>query len=325
MRSRARLVVWAVVLAGSAWAESVAERDRREEAARELRAAEQRRQEQRAKDLRREEAQREQRFKQDQKDRREMNQKDLDFRLRNSRNVVEEVDRRLGTPVPRRAAPAEAQVLWGEGLPPRMWGLLRERVAAGATITSVAFPPQPGGFLVTWDRNGFFGEHLPPELRTALYQAQQRGEQIRFVAFTPSSGWAFVRDEGGFSFDGLTPEAGDALRASQSRQTAIHLGPLAFWRDGFLVACNNSAFKKKNPPRGLLAGFETLYGSYRMVRVVATRPDNEYVVAADGSLFYFSDGLPPKLNKLFAQLAEEHRDITAAALAPEGGWVVLSQ
>lgn len=225
-------------------------------------------------------------------------------------------------PVMQRHAPG-VQVLWSHGLTARQQQVLRQVTQAGGRVTSVAFAPKGGGFVVVWNRNDFVAEGVEKALTSSLARAREQNQEVRAVSISPSGGWYFVTGEHNYVCDGLPRSAWQSL--ARLAGEGQRLGPMGFTKDGFIIVYGRNYRVAENVPQSLVTSVDTLASGFTYLHSLALRSDGEYVASVQGAYTYHSEALPRDLLSFLSQCARDNRELTMVALSPSGGWVALGQ
>ncbi|MDP3499860.1 MAG: hypothetical protein Q8S33_05985 [Myxococcales bacterium] len=215
-------------------------------------------------------------------------------------------------------APPRRQSLQWEGISEALAAVLQSLSAKGEDIRHIAFTPG-GGWLVLYG-DQFQAFETPSTFLSALSSASQ-GARVNSAAFS-ANGWLFLMGKGGYRTEGTSKEFMEALvLASTADET---LSSAALTHEGELFLRGTNGWWQRGVPEGLVDTLKRLNEEKATVDFVSMRSDRVWVmVHGGGRRWVYGSGVPPTLLEAMQRASERGSSITAIALAPAGGWVLI--
>lgn len=247
----------------------------------------------------------------------------LDGQNLNFANPVEWIEELLAAPPAKRATtPAtRTQRVLSTGIAPALLNQLRALAEKGQFVSHVAFTPA-GGWVLTWGRNEFEAVDVPARFLAAYKAASAQGRTLRGPSFS-SQGWAFFTDTSGFAAEGVSPALVEALTQANAR--GERLTSVAMTAGSSVLISGTNAWWGAGMTDGLQQAIRSANDAQETIDLLAMRPDGAWVMLRKGGTAWtFSTPAPAGLIEALDQEWKAGRAITHVALAPAGGWVLLS-
>jgi CubicO group peptidase (beta-lactamase class C family) len=108
---------------------------------------------------------------------------------------------------------------------------LGELAKAGHKLKWIGFAPE-GGWLIFYDKNGYFGKGLPEAAFKKVVELAKKNAELKSIAFARNDGWVILYDKNSVAFDGIPLDAEKALNDLTKKKVPIKT--VAFMTGSFL-------------------------------------------------------------------------------------------
>ncbi|MES2685033.1 MAG: serine hydrolase domain-containing protein [Pseudomonadota bacterium] len=182
-----------------------------------------------------------------------------------------------------------ATKLFNRNIPDECHQKMKDFLAAGDDLASVAFAPGSNRWSIVARSGAYFNRNIPDECHAKMAELSKNGAKITCVAFTPGGGWSLVNNQGTY-FNRNIPDECHAKMADLSKNGA-KIRCVAFPPAGgnsWSIVNDQGAYLNRNIPDECHSKMADLSQNGAKIRCVAFPPagGNSWSIVNDQGAYF---------------------------------------